>query len=140
VDHNAVKGTSRRLVIELVVVVLASFHAGLPKAPSYAQAWRAVPRYPLLVLHILVGLVIVLEAVIFLGRCLGHRHAGWAALAFAGLILVLVAFVSGDRYLATQRLSAIDLMGVAWFAALLTYSLGWYLARRPRTRDAVGTR
>jgi hypothetical protein len=63
-DRTDVKEVSRRLVVELVVVVLTSFHAGLPSGDSYAQAWRSVTRHPLLILHILVGAVVLAEAVI----------------------------------------------------------------------------
>jgi hypothetical protein len=138
VDRTTGKRTSRRLVLELILVLLTSVHAGLPRGDSYAAAWRSVPRHhPLLIAHILVGAVILVEALVFLIRCLRHGGTGWRVLTAAGFLLALVAFAAGDRYLAIQRDAAIDVMGIAWFAALLTYAAGWYLSRRSLKADLI---
>jgi CDP-diglyceride synthetase len=134
-DVGMVKRVSRRLVLELIVVVAASFHAGLPTGDSYLRTWQSVGRHPLLVIHVAVGVVILVEAVVFVLRCMRAGQHRWAVLALIGLAFVLLAFAAGERSVATGRTSAIDVMGVAWFAALVAYAMGWYLGRR--TRPAI---
>ncbi len=139
-DDIRFKRASRRLVGELVLVVALSFEAGMPRNESYADAWRYVGRHPTLLLHVVIGAAILVEAAVLAVRCMRARQPLWSALAAVGCLAVVVAFVAGERSLQTQRNAEIDVMGTAWFAALVCYAIGWYLARRrQRARDKAPT-
>jgi hypothetical protein len=69
-------------------------------------------------------------AVIVLIMSVRSRNRSWIILSATGLAFVLLAFASGDDYVATLRRSADDYMGIGWFGAIITYATGWYLARK----------
>jgi uncharacterized membrane protein YhaH (DUF805 family) len=131
-NQTSFKNGSRRLVIELVVAALlvGIVHTHFPKGESYAESWRFVGTHPLLLLHLIVSVLILVEATILLIRSLRTRNRSWIILTFAGLAFVLLAFASGERYVATQQNAAINLMDVGFFAAVATYGGGWLLRRR----------
>jgi hypothetical protein len=125
------KRVSRRLVIELAVVVaLVSYNVRFPSNKSFPQAWGFVLRHPLTLLHVIVGTIIIAEAVILLLRILRRHDRTSIILASVGLAFVLLAYASGEIYVATQRSSAVSCMGIGWFGAIVTYGLGWYLGHK----------
>jgi hypothetical protein len=129
-DHSATKRASRRLVLELVVVALATYHARLPKDQPYSDAWQYVGKHPLLVVHVVVGAIVLVEAAVLALHGIRTRQPFWVILTVLGLAFVLVAFISGDRFLASQGETPLDLMGVAWFGALVVFAVGWYVGRK----------
>ena len=125
------KKVSRRLTVELAVVIaLASFNVSFPKHDSTSQAWKFVIKHPSILLHIIVGTIVFVEAIIFVVRAIRGRDRFWITLASLGLILVALAFAMGEHYVSTQRDSALTLMGNAAAGALVAYGFGWYWGHR----------
>jgi hypothetical protein len=132
-EQSSFKKTSRRLVIELSIIVLATVGARLPQGMSYGNAWRYVGKHPLLIVHVAVGVLVVVEAVVLLVRSLRAPRQGLLiGLATAGTLFVTAAFIAGDRFLAIQQDSALSLMSLGWLAAIVSYAIGWYAGRRKR--------
>jgi hypothetical protein len=121
------KGTSRRIVIELAVVIaLVSYNISFSKVKSNSQAWKFVFTHPTVLLHVLVGTIVVVEAIMFLVRSVRSHDRFWTVLAAIGLVFVLLSFASGEYYVATQKSSGLSYMGDAAAGALITYGFGWY--------------
>lgn len=121
------KKTSRRLVIELgVVITLTSFNINFSKVKSNSQAWKFVFTHPTVLLHVLVGTIVLGEAIIFLVRSIRSKSQFWTILTSIGLALVLLAYASGEYYAATQKSSGLSFMGDAAAGALAIYGFGWY--------------
>jgi CDP-diglyceride synthetase len=121
------KSRSRRIVIELIVIVaLVSANLHFPKDESSSKAWNFVAHHPLLLLHAIVGTVVICEAITFLVRVSRQRNRAWIILASVGLAFVLIAYVTGENYVSTQRSSSLNDMSLAWFGAIVTYGVGWY--------------
>jgi hypothetical protein len=124
------KKVSRRVVVELAVVIaLVSANVNFPKNDSASQAWKIVLKHPTILLHIVVGTIVVVEAIIFLVRAIRFHDRFWMTLTSLGLALVLLAFASGEIYV-SQKGSALTLMGNAAAGALIAYGVGWYWGRR----------
>jgi nicotinamide riboside transporter PnuC len=137
-DQKIFKQISRRLVIELAVVVaLVGFPVDFPQHVSSAVAWKFVLHHPTLLLHVIVGTLIIVEAAILLVRALRSKHLFWIILAILGLIFVLGAFASGERYVALQTDSALTNMSNLWFGAIVCYGVGWYWGRRKSQSPTV---
>ena len=79
---------------------------------------------------ILIGTVVVVEAIVLLIRSLMSKNRIWSLLAFIGLLCVLLAWMSGERYVSTQSNSALTYMGNLFFVAVVMYGFGWYWARK----------
>lgn len=126
-DQENFKETSRRLLIELAVVVaLASYNIDFSKVRSNSQAWKFVLTHPTVLLHVLVGTIVIVEAIFFLVRSIRSHNRFWSILTIIGLALVSLAHASGEFYVATQTGSGLTYMGDAAAGALVTYGFGWY--------------
>ncbi len=122
------KNISRRLVIELVLVVaFVSYKVNFPKGVSFSQSWRFVFTHLPVLLHIIIGTIVLAEAFLLLIRSILSRHRSWIFLASVGFVLVLLSYISGESYMAAQRNIAISIMGDSWFGAIVIYGLGWLL-------------
>jgi uncharacterized membrane protein len=127
------KKASRRLVIELaVVVLLIGYHMTFPTAGSSAQNWNFVFTQPLVLLHIAVGTLILVEAVTVLFRSIQIRNLSWMTETSIGALLALLAFIAGEHFVATQSHTALTLMTVGWFGAIVIYGVAWFLNRKKR--------
>ena len=121
------KGQSRRIVLELIVVVaLVSFGTHFPSGESSAKAWSFVTHHPLVLLHVVLGTVVVGEAIVLLIRASLNRRRQWIVLSMLGLACVLIAWASGENYVATQHSSSLNNMSLAWLGAIVSYGVGWY--------------
>jgi hypothetical protein len=132
------KKLSRGLVIALAAVVaLVGYNINFPAGRSSASNWKFVAAHPTLLLHVLVAAAIVVMAAMMLILSIRSRNRSWIILSAAGLAFVLLAFASGSDYATTLRRSADDYMGAGWFGAIVTYGIGWYLARKTAQRDVA---
>ncbi len=132
-DPSAFKRASRRLVLELIVVVVLAFPT-VPTGLSAGQAWRFVGRHPTLDLHVGLGVAILVEAAALLARCARGGRWVWRGLAATGLALVLLAAAGGVLTVRSQQHAAVDLMAAGWFCALVGYGIGWSLGHRLEAR------
>lgn len=134
-DHVGLKRVARRLVLELAVVIaLVSYQVNFPRDTSYTQSWIFVLTHPLVLLHVLVGTVILVESFVFLVRAIPGRSLLWVALAIGGLAFVLLAYATGEVYVATRQATALTYMSLGWFGAIVAYGFGWYWGRDRATR------
>jgi hypothetical protein len=125
------KRWSRAQVIALVIAVaLASDDIKIPTGRSSGSNWTFVADHPTILLHVVAGVAILVTAIIVLIMAIRSRNRTWLVLSAIGLAFVLLAFASGDDYVATLHRSADDYMGVGWSGAIVTYGTGWYVARK----------
>jgi hypothetical protein len=144
VGTRGLRNVSRRLVIELaLVVLLAGFPVDFPRHTSAGKAWSFVFAHPSVLLHVVIGALALTEAVVFVVRATPTRRPRLLIVAGLGLVSTLVAFGSGIGYVGGgQGDLALTLMTVGWVAAMVTYVVGWVLGRRSmraeRPNVAVG--
>jgi hypothetical protein len=135
-DAATFKKMSRALVIALVLAAaLASYDIKIPGGRSRASNWKFVATHPTILLHVIVATAILVMAIIVLVMAIRSRNRPWIILSVIGLGFVLLAFASGEDYVATLRRSADDDMGIGWFGAISTYATGWYLARKTARQE-----
>jgi hypothetical protein len=132
-NKESFKKVSRRLVIELgVVVLLVGYHMTFPIAGSSAQDWSFIFTQPLVLLHIAVGTLILVEAAIVLVRSIQARNLSWILETSIGAVFILLAFIAGEHFVATQNNTALTLMTIGWFGAIVIYGIVWFLNRKKR--------
>jgi CDP-diglyceride synthetase len=110
----------------IVVVALVSVNISFPSHESSSKAWSFVTHHPVLLLHVVFGTIVIGEAIAFLIRASLDRRRRWIILGTVGLAFVLIAWVSGENYVATQHNSSLNNMSLAWFGSIVTYAIGWY--------------
>ena len=139
-DAMALKKLARSLVISLVVVVaVVSDYVAFPLGKPTGSNWKFAVTHPTILLHITAAVVTLVLAVILVTRLVRSGEWAWTALSAAGLAFVLLAFGSGDAYVAKLRKSALNYMSAGWVGAIVCYGALWYLGRRQeRQRAAAG--
>jgi deazaflavin-dependent oxidoreductase (nitroreductase family) len=140
-DSNVLKTTSRRIVLELLAVAVVTYDGRLPEKRSYAEGWEYVLTHPFLLLHVLLAILVTVESVVLVARCLraAHRNVVWSGLAILGTLSLLAAFVYGDRFAADTD-NTLGGMTASWAVATLSYAVGWYLGRRHQRATAKAVR
>jgi hypothetical protein len=112
-----------------------------PTAGSSAQNWSFVFTQPLVLLHIAIGTLILVEAAIVLVRSIRARNLSWVLETSIGTVFVLLAFIAGEHFVATQSRAALNLMTVGWCGAIVIYGIAWFLNRKKRVeRENIGMR
>jgi uncharacterized membrane protein YozB (DUF420 family) len=124
------KSMSRVLVMGLVVVIaLVAYDITIPKGRSSSKNWRFVLTHPTILLHIVFAVVVVIAAIALLVRSVRSHNRTWILISMLGVAFVLLAFAMGEIYVTNLNNSALSNMGLAWFGAIATYGVGWYLSR-----------
>jgi len=127
-----VRNTSRRVVIELaLVVLLVGLPVDFPRGVPSGTAWSFLLRHPSVLAHAVLGALLLGEAVLFLIRALGAGMRRPVVLAVLGLGSVVVAVASGVVYVGRQQPdSGLTGMTVGWLGALVVFIVGWVRGRR----------
>jgi hypothetical protein len=128
---TGLKKLSRGLVIGLAVVIaLVSYNITIPAGKSSGSNWRFAATHPTILLHIITASAVLVMGVLMLIRSLRSRQPSWILLSVAGMAFVILAYAAGEDYVTTLRKSALSLMSVGWFGAIVSYGVGWYLGRK----------
>jgi hypothetical protein len=131
-NRRTLRNVSRRVVIELIVVVLlVGVPIDFPRSVPAGAAWSFLLRHPSALLHAAIGILVLAEAAILAVRVLAPRRPSRIVLAGVGLGFTLLAFAAGIGYVGGgQSDTALTLMSTGWLAALVTYIVGWVAGRR----------
>ena len=126
------RNTSRRVVIELIVVVLlVGLPVDFPRGVASGTAWSFLFRHPSVLAHAALGTLLLGEGVLFLVRAAGaggRRPALTAALGLAGIV---AAVASGVAYVTRRQPDdALTGMTAGWLVALVVFVAGWIGGRR----------
>lgn len=131
--QHSFKKTARRLTIEATaVVLLVGYKANFPKGQSFADEWQFVLTHWPLLLHVVVGTLIVAETVVMLVRSWRAQNDVWMTYAGIALLSALLAWGSGEWYVASQKSIALDMMSVGWLGVLVCSAVAWYRAAKDK--------
>lgn len=121
----------RGLVLGLVVVVgLVAYNIKIPTGRTTSKNWNFVLAHPTILLHIIMGSLMLLAAIVVLVWSARSHDRRWIAISALGLAFVIVAIATGEQYVATLSNTDLSDMGIGWFGAIATYGAGWYLSRK----------
>jgi CDP-diglyceride synthetase len=131
-DRQGLRNVSRRLVIELAaVILLVGFPIDFPRQTSAGRAWSFIVRHPSVLLHVVVGTLILAESIAMLVRSMPGANRRPLVLATIGLAFIVLAYGAGLTFAADrQHDSALTVMSLGWFGAIVAYGIGWWLGHR----------
>ncbi len=134
IDQASFKAMSRGILIGLVIVVaLVGYNIDIPKGRSFSRNWNFAFTHPTILLHVVIATAVVLAALILFVRSIRSHHLTWILESGVGLAFVLIAFASGEIYVATLSNGSLSAMGLSCFGAMVTFGAGWYLNRDSAT-------
>ncbi len=107
--------------------------AGKSLFPAFAQA---VAQGPLvLTIHALLGTLLIISGIVALVRAIKIHQARSSVLAGLGLLAILVAWVSGAKFVGSQNDGASLSMTIAAVVAVFSYALILFL--KPPTNEPM---
>jgi hypothetical protein len=114
------------LIIEYVLGMIANLEVQFPDSLPGGNAWAWVFENSLVIqLHIYVGTLLVLVALAAVILSLVARHVAGIVAAVAGLVLIILAWLAGAQFLATQQNGISLTMALAFIGACAAYVLGY---------------
>jgi hypothetical protein len=130
----------RRASLGALVMLIVQFGLGIGvnlyiTLPDKGSAGDAFSNGPLLVLHVVVGLLLVVAAIGLLVRAIIARHGPVIAAAAVGLLAIATAATQGFSFVSDGTNAASLAMALATGVAMLCYVIALYLVRPPAQRS-----
>ncbi len=117
------------LVLQYIVGMLANLEVQLPS--GNVSNW--VFRHSIIIqLHIYVGTLLIVIALVALILSFVARHPVGIVAAGASLALLVFAWLSGVQFLATQQNNLSLWMALGFMGAFIAYLLGYFFSSVPR--------
>lgn len=119
------------LVVQYALGMAVNLYVQFPSDLPDGNAWQwAFANSALIGAHIFVGTGVLVLSVVALALSISARTARGTVAAAIGLVLILVAFFSGARFLSSgQEAVSSLLMALGFLGSLLTYVVGWAVTR-----------
>ena len=116
------------LVLQYIVGMMANLEVQLPSGNAVSWVFR---NSILIQLHIYIGTLLIVVALVALVLSLVARHPVGIVAAVAGLALLVFAWLSGVQFLATQQNDLSLRMALGFMGAFIAYLLGYFFSRVP---------
>jgi hypothetical protein len=116
------------LVLQYILGMMANLEVQLPSGNAVSWVFR---NSILIQLHIYIGTLLIVVALVALVLSLVARHPVGIVAAVAGLALLVFAWLSGVQFLATQQNDLELRMALGFMGAFIAYLLGYFFSRVP---------
>jgi hypothetical protein len=113
------------LVLQYILGMIANLEAQLPS--GNALGW-VFGHSIIIQLHIYNGTLLIVVALVALVLSIVARHLAGVIAAMAGLVLLILAWLSGVQFLSSQDNSSSLLMALGFMGAFVAYLVGYYLS------------
>jgi hypothetical protein len=129
------------LLLQYSLGIWVNIDSTLPGADKGAGFWGAfldsITNGPVtLALHAVLGSLLVVSAVTLTMRAVRTRRSLWIVLATIGLTSILIAWLSGVRFVDTQSATPSLLMALCTALAIFCYVLVLFTANAPARQAA----
>jgi hypothetical protein len=129
---SALRGASLGALVMLIVQFGLGTAVNLyVKLPATGKASQAFSHGPVLVLHVVLGLLLVVTAVTLLVRAIIARHGPVIAAAAVGLVAIAAAATQGFSFVSKGTNAASLAMAIATGVAMLCYATALAVLRAP---------
>ena len=113
------------LVLQYILGMIANLEVQLPGGNATSWAFR---NSIIIQLHIYLGTLLIVVALVALILSLVARHPAGIVAAVAGLALLVFAGLSGVQFLATQQNDLSLRMALGFMGAFIAYLLGYFFS------------
>jgi len=88
-----------QFIIGRTITLVTKFQPFTDQTSSWAWAWQQ----PVLVIHIVLGILLVVSSVSLLVRSAAHKSQAWMIAAAVGAVATIVSFAFGAAFVSTQN-------------------------------------
>ena len=113
------------LVLQYILGIIANLKVQLPS--GNVSSW-VFGHSIIIQLHIYLGTLLIVAALVALILSLTARHPGGIVAAVAGLALLVFAWLSGVQFLATQQNDLSLRMALGFMGAFIAYLMGYFFS------------
>lgn len=129
--RNMVMAMLVALIVQYGLGISVNLKAQLPPPRAGAGAGKGIGTalsegVPLLVAHVVVGMVLLLGALALVAQAAGSGHRLILASSIVGLVCVWIAFFTGGTFVSNGDDNASLVMGLLAGAAILSYLIALY--------------
>jgi hypothetical protein len=119
------------LVLEFILGMYTALFIEFPDSLTNGNAWEwAMAQSPIISTHVLLGTLLVIGSLLSLGFGIALKSKSAIASSVAGLLLMLLTYLSGSAFLADVQLDSYSfLMALGFIGTLAAYGTGYYLTR-----------
>lgn len=118
-------GLAAQFMLGILVVIYAKF----PESGDAGVMWKYANGQPLIMAHAAWGTLLFLGSVAFAIRSRKAKNTTWTRSAILSLLAVLGAWISGERFVSTQKDVFSLSMAVFFILAMLSYVWGIYRSK-----------
>ena len=117
------------LTVQYILGMIANLFVQFPDTTVEGQLWEFAWTQISLALHIILGMLLLVSAIVMLIRALNDKDRVWTIAGSIGLTGILVASYAGVRFIPTQDGPYSLLMSIAFIIALLAYVWGLFKSK-----------
>ena len=118
------------LVIQFVLGMVTNLYVTFPDTNrpdlNWAAARSAVPTFA----HIILGILLLVDAIIFVVRTTRQHNRAWILGSWAGLISIIIAIYGGVTFTTTQIDAYSLMMALGFIVAFAAYGWGLIAERK----------
>jgi hypothetical protein len=128
--HAAFLITLVLLVLQYILGMIANLEVQFPSNLPDGNAWSWSLSHSLVIqLHVYIGTLLLVVALVALILSIVARNGVGMIAAASGLAMIILAWLSGTAFLATQQNDLSLQMALGFMGAFVAYILGYYLSR-----------
>lgn len=116
------------LSLQFLLGMIANLYVALPHSADQASNWNAAWSNWAVASHMVVAI-----AILILGLVIAFRSRAGKALAWAGLVFILVAAMGGEEFVRTQTETWSLVMAIGFIVAMGLYGRLMAIAQRVET-------
>jgi len=117
------------LTIQYILGMISNLFVQFPDTSVQGQLWQFAWSQISIAAHIILGLLLFINAIVILNRALTYKDRTWTVAASIGLVSILVAIYGGVRFIQTQNDPYSLVMSIAFILALLAYVWGLFKSK-----------
>ena len=122
------KGLLAILILQYALGMYTNLFVEFPQTPDIHARWVYAMSVPPVAAHVALGTLLLFGAVALLIRTAKLQTQAWKIPGYLGLLGVLIAWLSGERFVSTQTNIFSYLMSLGFLLAVFGY--GWGLAKK----------
>jgi len=117
------------LTIQYILGMISNLFVQFPDTSVQGQLWQFAWSQISIAAHIILGLLLFINAIVILNRALTYKDRTWVVAGSIGLVSILVAIYGGVRFIQTQNDPYSLVMSIAFILALLAYVWGLFKSK-----------
>ena len=117
------------LVIQYALGMVTNMFIQFPETSDVVQLWEFTRSQLPSGVHIWVGVLLVLSAIIFVIQSAIKKNRSWIVSSVVGLVAIMTAFYGGVMFVSSQVDAYSMVMALAFIVAFLAYGWGLYADR-----------